>query len=381
MRVGLVHRFFWRGGAVPALVREWADHLEACGHEVTVFSSDVRAADSTAARTYVPVGLRKGKPFDVAGFLFASRLFVALWRRRRERPAIVLCVDSTAYFAVWLAGKLLGVPTVMGFQGWIYSPGRSAQYPRTVAWVYKASVHFCARFAPMVGCLSREIYDGLRACGAPAKRLWLAPNCVDPAMWHTPKAGAHHRTERTVLFIGRLSPVKGLEHLLAAMPSVLEQLPGTRLRILGGEEPDDGPYHELAREHGVADHVDFGGVVDRGELPGIYAEADVLALPSLSEGHALAPLECLASGTPVIASDIPGLQETVTDGANGLVVPPSDPAALADAICRVLADEALLDRLTRAARPSIERFAWEPRVRELEAMAQQPAAGPPSRPA
>jgi len=375
MKVGLVHRFFWRGGAVPSLLREWADYLEAGGHEVVVFSSDVDASASTGQRTYVPVAIHRGKLFDCAGLLFAVRLFVALWRRRRAAPLdIVLCVDSTAYFGAWLAGRLLRVPAIMALQGWIYSPGRSAQYPRTVAWIYKASVYFCARWAPMIGCLSREIYDGLAARGASPGRLWLAPNCVDLAAWHTAKAGAHQRDERQALYVGGLREEKGIQFLLQAVPAVVARVPRVRFLVLGGEEPEDGPYHEMARRLGVLDHVEFGGCAARESLPEAYAAADVMVAPSLSEGHALAPLECLACGTPVIATDIPGLRETVEDGANGLLVPPRDACALADAVCRVLEDEVLLDRLSRAARPSVERFSWEPRVSELVALCDRLAA-------
>ena len=373
MKVALVHRFFWRAGAVPALLRGWADHLEAAGHEVAVFSSDVEAAASTRRRAYVPVAIRGGKMLDRGGFGFAARLFAALWRRRRRRPDVLLSLDSTAYFGAWLAGKVLRFPTIMQFQGWIYSPGKRGIYPRTVTWVYKLSVHFCARWAPMVGCLSQEIYDGLLARGAAPERLWLAPNCVDFAVWRSDKDGAHRRAEREILYVGGLREEKGIDVLFETIPLVAERLPGVRFRIVGGEEPDGGPYHRLARERGVLDRIEFGGFVPRETLPALYAAADVMVCPSLAEGHALAPMECLACGTPVVASDISGLNDTVKHEVNGLLVPPRDPAALAEAICRVLEDEALLDRLSRAARPSVGRFAWEERVHELEAFCERRA--------
>jgi len=365
MKVGLVHRFFWRGGAVPALLREWADHLGAAGHEVAVLASDVEAEASAGARTYVPVAIRRGKLFDRAGLAFAVRVRRALLR---VRPDVVLCTDSTAYFGVWLAGRRLRIPTVMALQGWIYAPGKRGVYPRTVTWVYKASVHFCARVAPMVGCLSRDVYDGLLARGATAERLWLAPNCVDLEVWRSGKDGAHERGEREVLYVGGFREEKGIDVLMVAIPLVAERLPAVRFRVVGGEEPDDGPYHALARERGVLDRIDFGGLVPREELAAAYAAADVMVSPSLAEGHALAPMECLACGTPVVASDISGLRDTVEHEANGLLVPSRDPEALADALCRVLGDGALLDRLSRAARPSVERFSWAGRVREFEAL-------------
>ena len=371
MKVALVHRFFWRRGAVPAVVREWADHLEAAGHEVVVFASDGCPRQSTGRRSYVGVRLGKGRAFDLGGFAFALRLLAELWRRRGGPPDLVLCVDSTAYFGAWVAGKLLRIPAIMAFQGWVYSPGKRGLYATTVAWVYKLSVHFCARAAPMIACISREILEGLRARGAPPERLWLAPNCVDLEVWNTGKAGAHRRAERQALFVGRFTPEKGLRYLLEALPAVLERLPRVRVRLVGGDEADDGQFHQMARRLGVADRVDFGGVVPREELPAMYAEADVLVVPSLAEGHPLAPIECLACGTPAVASDIAGLNETIDDGVNGLLVPPRDPAALADALCRVLGDGELLDRLSRAARPSVERFAWEPRVRELAELCER----------
>jgi glycosyltransferase involved in cell wall biosynthesis len=152
---------------------------------------------------------------------------------------------------------------------------------------------------------------------------------------------------------------------------VLRRLPRVRFRLIGTEEPADGEYHQLARQLGVLDRVEFVGTVPRESLPAAYADADVLAVPSLAEGHALAPLEAVASGTPVVGSDIPGIRETVEDGVNGLLVPPGDPAALADALCRALGDAALLDRLTRAARPSAERFSWDARIREFPALVER----------
>jgi glycosyltransferase involved in cell wall biosynthesis len=369
--VGLVHRFFWRPGAVPAVVREWADHLEAAGHEVAVFASDVQPAQGTLRRSYGAVRLPRGKLFDLAGIVFAAGLLAKLLRRRSHRLDVILATDSTAYFGVWLAGRLLRVPTIMAFQGWIYSPGKRGVYPRTVTWMYKLAVQFCARWAPKIACLSREVYDGLRAFGASPDRLWLAPNCVDLGRWPGEKQGAHARSARRVLYVGGLRGEKGIDILLEAVPRVLARMPATGFLIAGGEESEGGEYHQMARRLGIREQVTFGGLVPRESLAAAYAEADVLVVPSRAEGHALAPMECLACGTPVIASDLPGLRMTVQDGVNGLLVPPEKPAALADAICRALQDEGLLDRLSRAARASVERFSWDIRVREFEELCQR----------
>jgi len=369
MRVALVNRFFHRAGAVPTVVREWAHHLEAAGHSVAVFAGDVDAAASTPARAYVPVRLGRWRAFDEGGLAFAWRLRRALSGfHSQSRLDVLLCTDSTAFFGASPACHRLGVPAVMAFQGWVYSPGKRGLYPRTVMWVYQYAVHFCARHAPRIACISREIYEGLSALGVPPERLWRAPNCIDLAAWDTGKRGAHRRAERQLLYVGRFSPEKGLRFLLEALPHVVGRFPRVRARLVGGEEGEGGEFHGLARRLGVAGHIEFAGHVPREALPGIYAEADLLVAPSLAEGHPLAPVEALASGTPVVGSDIPGLNETVADGVNGALVPPRDPAALAEAICRVLGDQALLDRLSRAAQPSVERYAWPRRIAEFEAL-------------
>lgn len=367
MVVGVVNRFFWRRGAVPSVARGWAEHLEKAGHRVVVFASDVRPDQDTPARAHVRVRLGRVKWFDLGGLAFAARLVVALGARSRRLPDVALSMDSTAYLGLWAAWRLWGLRPVLFPQGWIYSPGRAEGYPRSVAWLYKASVCFAARFAPMVGCISHEILEGLKALGASGGRLWLAPNCIDLDRWRpAPGAVAPGAAGVRLLFVGRFSAQKGLRYLLEAFPAVVARHPAARLKLLGGEEDDEGPYHRLARELGVGHAVGFGGLVRQEALGAFYSAADVLVMPSISEGHALTPLECLACGTPVIASDIPGLRETVHHEVNGLLVPPAEPAALAEAICRVVEEPGLLGRLRRAARPSVEPFAWDRRVAELE---------------
>jgi len=379
MVVGVVNRFFWRQGAVPSVARGWADNLEKAGHRVIVLASDVSADQSTPTRTYIPVRLGRVKWFDLGGFAFAARLLRALAAMRPGLPEAVVCTDSTAYFALWAAWRLWGLRAVLFPQGWIYSPGRAADYPRSVAWLYKATMCFCARAAPLVGCLSGEIYRGLESLGARPRRLWYAPNCVDMDRWR-PQTRPPENAEpgKQLLFVGRFSPQKGLDVLLDAFAIVLEKHPDTRLRLYGGGEDDGGQYHQQARRLGITGAVEFCGLVPQEALAPVYSAADVLVMPSRSEGHALTPLECLACGTPVIASDIPGLRETVRDGLNGLLVPPGEAGPLAAAICRFIEEPGLAERLRGAARPSVRRFAWRERIAELERLCADPAANPPS---
>jgi glycosyltransferase involved in cell wall biosynthesis len=145
-----------------------------------------------------------------------------------------------------------------------------------------------------------------------------------------------------VLAVGRL--VEQKNHALAI--AALAEVPKATLAIAG-----DGPLHpeleRLAAEHGVAGRVRFLGV--RPDARALMGAADVVVMPSRWEGLSLSALEALASGTPLVATDVRGLRELVTDGREALLVP-EEPEALAAALRRVLDDPELARRLAVAGR-------------------------------
>jgi phosphatidylinositol alpha-mannosyltransferase len=161
-----------------------------------------------------------------------------------------------------------------------------------------------------------------------------------------------------VLFVGRLDARKGIEVLLRAMPAVLKALPDARLTVIG-QGPMQGRARRLAAGLGVSERVDFAGAVSQDELPRFYAECDVYCAPSLGgETLGIVLLEAMASGVPVVASDIPGYDETIRADVDGLLTKPEDPAALAAALVRVLGDPGLRMRLARAGLARAVEYAW-----------------------
>ena len=101
------------------------------------------------------------------------------------------------------------------------------------------------------------------------------------------------------------------------------------------------------------------GTVPDDELPAWYGAADALAFPSLKEGWGLAVLEAMSAGLPVVATDIPVFREYLTDGRDALLVPPADVDRLAEAMARLMADEALRRRLVEGGRQVAARYTWE----------------------
>ena len=169
------------------------------------------------------------------------------------------------------------------------------------------------------------------------------------------------RARPCVLFVGRMDRRKGLGVLLEAMPRVRREVPGSRLVVVG-----DGPglarAVRRAADLGLGDGVAFAGRVSGRDLPRYYAGARAFCAPSLGgESFGIVLLEAMAAGVPVVASDIPGYDETVDDGRDGLLARPSDAAALAASVTRVLRDHDLAGRLIRAGLRKAEQHAW-PRV-------------------
>ena len=157
-------------------------------------------------------------------------------------------------------------------------------------------------------------------------------------------------------FVGRLIPHKGVDVLLRAV--ALDD----RLDVdVYGAGPESDILVALADELGVAGRVTFHGFVDEGKLPSVFPRFDVLAVPSVAvpgwlEQFGRVAAEAQASGVPVVASASGALPEVVGDA--GLLVPPGDPRALADALARVLDEPQLWERLRRVGLDTVDRFSW-----------------------
>jgi len=143
------------------------------------------------------------------------------------------------------------------------------------------------------------------------------------------------RNGHTIGVAARLVPSKGLKSLLQALPRVREMVPDVQLQI-AGSGPELASLREDSRGLGISNCVQFLGW--REDLAALRSRWDLFVLPSLSDGFPLALLEAMAAGLPVVATDVDGIPELVVEGQTGCLVPPSDPAGLAQKIGQLLAD-------------------------------------------
>jgi glycosyltransferase involved in cell wall biosynthesis len=200
--------------------------------------------------------------------------------------------------------------------------------------------------------------------GAPPDRTEVIYGGADPRRF-APQPGGDRDG---VLFVGRLTPHKGVDRLIRALPARA----GLRIAGSGGHDPrpPERDYPDLLRRLAEGRDVRFLGPASEEDLPGLYRRAAVLALPSVdrtcygrpvpvSELLGLTALEAMASGTPVVASRIGGLAEVVVDGETGFLVEPGDLAALHDRLALLVSDRRLAARLGANARDLVvRRFTW-----------------------
>lgn len=209
--------------------------------------------------------------------------------------------------------------------------------------------------ATAVVCVSEAVAAWAREV-VPARRIHVEPNGVDPARFAECGRGS---AGFTVGFVGTLKPWHGTGTLVEAA-RILDR-PGARLSIIG-----DGPERERleahARDAGVA--ADFAGAVAPATVPARIAEFDVAVAPYPARGEAyfspLKVLEYMAAGVPVVASRVGQIPDLIDDGRTGVLVPGSDPAALAAALAALADDPHTRDRLGRAARNEVTQHrTWE----------------------
>ena len=228
------------------------------------------------------------------------------------------------------------------------------------------------------------IRDWLIAEGYDPSNISVIPNGLDTALYARRRGGTSIRRElglapdaKLVMLLARLNRDKWLDCFVDAAARLAPRFPAAHFVVVGGDfapladgsiPPEIAYRRELearATRTGVADRLHFMGF--RTDVPDILAEATVSVLPSFSEGLSNTLLESMAAGAPVVATRVGGTPEVIDDGVTGLLVPPRDDAALADAIARVLENDVLAVRLGEQGRRRVtERYSFETTVRATE---------------
>jgi glycosyltransferase involved in cell wall biosynthesis len=237
-------------------------------------------------------------------------------------------------------------------QSWLLRPKRL---------VYRLAYRFGAKFVDGLIAVSDDVARTVRTDLRPARRKVITiPNGVDVPRYAQPidrefaRDGLGIPRDASILIVvGKLMEQKGHLFLLRALPLLSQRFENLHV-LLAGEGPLREDLGAMATALGVADRVHFVG--NRGDISMLLAASDLFVLPSIWEGLSMALLEALASGLPVVATDVSGSREVVVDGETGWLVPPADAERLGEAIAMLLRQPAEARRRGQAGRDRVERY-------------------------
>lgn len=164
--------------------------------------------------------------------------------------------------------------------------------------------------------------------------------------------------KKIILFLSAIREKKAPDVLIRAMQKIAKKIPDAYL-VMAGKGRMESKIKQLARELAIDDLITFPGFVRESEKPLYFKAADVFVLPSYDEIFGIVILEAMACGTPVVATRIGGIPEIVKDKKNGLLVPPKDPNALADAIIYLLGNEELRRKMGKRGKEMVRAYIWE----------------------
>jgi len=270
---------------------------------------------------------------------FAADL-AAQWRE--DRPDVVHAHFWMSGHAALMAARELGIPVVHTFHALgVVKRRYQGDLDTSPSERIGIEKEILRRADHVVATCSDEVFELVRMGGARG-RLTVVPCGVDLDLF-TPEGRRARRRPgmRRIVCVGRLVARKGVGNAISA----LAQLPDTELVVAGG--PPRAQLHRdseaqrllaLAREHGVADRVELRGRMDREDVAALLRSADAVVCVPWYEPFGIVPLEAMACGTPVVASAVGGMIDSVVDGVTGIHVPPRDPDRLAEALAPLLAD-------------------------------------------
>lgn len=285
-------------------------------------------ADEARARNYPTYVLPLERTVDVPWTRRALSLL------KNERVDLIHAHEFAMNTYGALLSALTDIPCVTTIHGKNYSSDR---------WHRRAAYRLVARRTRMIA-VSDDIKNFLAtAVGVSVRRITTIPNGIHIDRYAaTDAAKARFRTELglsprqpVVGAIGRLEPVKGHTHLLAAAQLVCTRYPDA-VFVLAGQGPLRDSLEQQADALGIGRNVRFLGYRD--DVATVLAGLDIFVLPSLSEGLPLSLLEAMAAGKPVVASNVGGIPEVIRDGDNGFLAQPATPVDFADCILTLLAD-------------------------------------------
>ncbi len=357
MRIAQVSPYdFAHPGGVQRHIASLSRELQSRGHEVSIL------APCTRGEPAVDIGgvdLRvfgRSVPVPTAGSI--ARISFSVWHEWRlktmlenEKFDIVHIHEPLMPMFALTASRFSPSTTIGTFHA--YNEGRGRGYMFWKKVLNRGAIRLNGRIAvsePAKQFANRYFKGDYR----------VIPNGLDVDRFSTsaPKPSILKDDALNLVFVGRVNePRKGLRYALGAYSLLKWQYPKLRLIVVGAGVPDRESYQIMGER--ALDDVVFVGPVSEAELPGYYQNADIFLAPNTGkESFGFIIIEAMSATTPIVASNIPGFASVMTDGKEGLMFPPKDEAAMADAIKTLIENPGLRTQLAVDGRATVNQYRW-----------------------
>lgn len=271
------------------------------------------------------------RPLNLPMTRMVQRAGLLLPIARQVRPHVIQGQSLSCGCLALIVGRILGIPTVTSIQGYdLYKAG---------PWARRTYIPWTLTHSTRVVTVSGDLQS--RALTLSARLAEVIPNGVRTREAHkldqeTARLRLRLPAEaKIVLFVGRLTVVKGVAHLLRAMPHVLKRCPSAML-VLVGEGEEKRSLADMADRLGLTGRIFFAGSWSNDDVIGFMRASDLFVLPSLAEPFGIVLVEAMSCGLPIVASNVMGIPSIIEDGTNGFLVPPGDEGTLAERMIQLL---------------------------------------------
>ena len=345
-------------GGAEIHLHEIFGRLVQAGHEVDLVASGWRGAAPRADLD----GIQAYRVARRYSFTLLARRAVRRRLRARRYDVLVEDLNKVPLYLPSMSPVPVSVLVHHLFGATVF---QEAPWPlAALVWLSERPLPWAYRHVAFQA-VSESTRADLVARGVAPEHIEVIPEGIDTA-WFRPDPATPRATRPTFLYVGRLKRYKGLEIALRALAEGRRTRPDLTLEIAG--QGDDRPRLEgLARELKLGDAVRFLGFVSEEEKRRLLRRAWAVVYPSPKEGWGISNVEAAACATPALASDSPGLRESVRHGETGFLVPHGDVRALAERMAALAADPALVARLGRGARAFAEQLSWARAAEATEA--------------
>ena len=347
-----------KSGGAESHLHEVFGRLADRGHEVTALVSGWRGCEPRAALDGIDVH-RAGGRFT---FSWAAPRYFRRHLADRDFDVVVEDLNKVPAFTRYWAGAPVVLLAHHLFGGTAF---QAAPFPVALGtWILERFVPLAFRDIPAIS-VSESTKQDLVSRGLRTELIEVVPNGID-LDWYTTDPEKPKDPRPTLLFMGRLKKYKRVDLVIRAVRVLADQGVDLRLVVCGVGDQLDSLKAE-AKRRGVEGRVRFAGFVTEEQKLDLMHRAWVHVLTSPKEGWGIVNLEAAACGTPTVASDSPGLRDSVLDGETGILVPHGDLDALVGALGTLLRDEGTRIDMSRHARTFAESFSWDASADRVEA--------------